>query len=125
MLCAAARARMTLRALVERDPTQQPGASADPYGNPTVPEAFATLATIPCWAWSSSRTEQTTTARTIVVEELRIMLPRDSAVTELDRVRKITDRAGRTKLGFEGPFNLRSLREKDGFLHGTLEGVSS
>lgn len=78
---------MTMRAAIERGTT-----APDEYGQPG-PASWAALATVPCWLFSQVEREVMGT-KTAVVEDLRMLVPRGTDVTELDRINGVVDRRG-------------------------------
>lgn len=98
-----ARSRMTMRAFIERDGESD----LDADRNPVAP-IFATLATAPCYAWTKVRKEVVDGDKTIVFDDLRMMVPLSQDVTEADQVLKIEDRSGTTL--FPGPMRIESVQ---------------
>lgn len=85
-----ARARMTHRCTISRSTATGSTAYA-PQPSPT----WANLATgVPCFGWSTVRSEQIDPERTEVREDARVMLRSGTAVTEKDRIVDIVDRLG-------------------------------
>ena len=100
---------MTMRAKLERNTTT----ATDDFNNPAAP-SWSTLATVACWAWTRSRNEIIDGDKTIVVEDMRAMLPSGTDVTERDRVAQIEDRQG-TVL-FQGPYGIEAVTRREGHL---------
>ena len=113
-----ARMQMTMRALVERNGT----ATSDAYGHPDVP-VFATLATVPCRAWSPSRREVNDTKKFALVEEIRCAMPLDADVTEDDRIASIQDRLGVTI--WDGPLRIDAIQQKHTHVEMDLRRIQS
>lgn len=85
-----ARTRMSQRALVQRSTSS----GTDDYGNP-LPSTWAThIAALPCWLYSSTEREAVTEETTVVVANLKALVPLGSDVTESDRINRIVDRVG-------------------------------
>lgn len=102
-----ARSQMKQRADLER----AAAGNADAWGHAPVPAWEALAADKPCLAWSTAKREVVgtgTNAKTAVVEDIRLMVPLGTDVTEKDRVRKVKDRAGTTIL--DGPFGIASVQ---------------
>lgn len=79
---------MTMRATVERGATVE-----DEYGNPGPITWGAHIAALPCWLYS--RTEREVTGeKSAVIEDLRLMVPKGTDVTEKDRISAVVDRRG-------------------------------
>lgn len=114
-----ARSRMTQRALVERD-TQTESSDS---GNPLAPEWEVYLEELPCWLYSSAGREAVDENRTAVVEDIRLMVPMRTDVTERDRINGITDRLGATVL--DGICNIRSVLFKRDHMELLLTRVTS
>lgn len=92
--------------------TQRSGAGTDDWGNPAAPVWVDHLTDLPCRVWASAGREAVTDNTTVVVvEDLRLLCPLDSDVTETDQVSIVTSR-GDTILA--GPVQIRSvLRHTD------------
>ena len=112
-----ARGKMTMRAAVERDTST----GTDDFGNPDKPN-FTTLATVPCWAWSSTDREVVDGGKSASIESFRAMFPKAADVKEGDRIAKITDRRDVTL--FPGPFAIETMQFKHDHLEADLEVVS-
>jgi head-tail adaptor len=85
-----ARSRMTQRALVQR----YTHGATDDSGNPT-PGSWAThIEALACWLYGSTEREPIREGETVVVTDLRLMVPRASDVTEQDRIAGVRDRIG-------------------------------
>ena len=82
------RAAMTMRAYAERN-----SATRDGYGQ-LDPKGWATLATIPCYAWV--RSGDTTHKERMSLDETRFsaIIPKGTDLTSDDRILSIKDRAG-------------------------------
>ena len=117
-----ARQHMTQRAEVERDQVD-PELDVDDGGQP-LPAEWETLhEALPCRLYSSAGQELTTEARLAVVEDIRLMVPVGSDVTERDRVVRIADRLDNTVL--DRTLNIRSVLLKRDHLELLLTGVSA
>lgn len=111
-----ARGRMVHRAAVERNTAS----GTDDYGHPVAP-VFEALATVPCFAWSTSRTEVVDGGKYAKVESLKMLLPLDADVTEADEIAGVTDRQGNTIL--DGRLKIEGLQRKHRHFEATLQRV--
>lgn len=114
---------MTQRAFIERDLAELPTSRRESYGGPYSANFKPLGAPIPCFMWSTARREVTQTTRTAVIEDLRIMFPNGTDVTERDRVAQVTNRKG--DVLYAGPYYLQAVRQKEGFIEAALELVKS
>ena len=114
----AARQRMTHRALVERTVTTP----ADDYGGAPAPAWETHIAAMPCWFYTSGGAESVRQRGTVVVEQLRMLAPSGTDITEQDRINSITDRAGGSV--YAGLLNVGSVLPAHGHLELRLEKVS-
>ncbi len=94
--------RFTMRAVVERN-----GATGkDPWGGAVAP-AFSAIGTIRCFAWSNQSREIVDGDKSAMLEDLRLMAPLGSDLTEDDELVAITDRLGNVlipgRLKVDGP----------------------
>ena len=89
-----ARARMTMRAEVERNTA----AGTDPHGHPVAP-FFTALATVPCWVWSKQARVAVDGDKTAVIEDLRALFPVSADIVEGDEIARVTDRRGAVLFG--------------------------
>lgn len=85
----AARQRMTQRALVQRATSV-----TDDYGNPGSATWATHIASLACWLWSQVEREVLDTRKSAVVEDLRMIVPSGTDITEKDRINGVTDRRG-------------------------------
>lgn len=83
---------MTMRAALERNTAL---GTPDEYGNPS-PPAWAALVTVPAWLWTTVDREVIDNAKTAIVEDTRMIVPKGTDVTAKDRVNGVTDRRGTT-----------------------------
>lgn len=86
-----ARSRMTFRVEVQRLSGE---GGSDEDGYPLPPSWQVLHAALPCYAWSVLRREQATPTTTIVVNDIRLIVPKDADITEGDRLANIVDRLG-------------------------------
>lgn len=104
-----ARRGMTHRATVER-PTE----AVDRYGQ-DAPSAWPVLySALPCRYWETSGLESVAGNLQMVSDQHRLQVPRDTDLTELDRVTQITDRAGNVVAS--GAFEIRHIARKPAHL---------
>ncbi len=106
------RARMTYRAILLRNSAT----AEDDYGTP-VPPTFIYESTIPCFFGSRDQRAiglKDNADVDVVVQDLWIVVPRDTDITILDRIENITDRQNNVK--FTGPFLIDTISEKIGYL---------
>ena len=116
----AVRSRMVHRATVERDT----GGGTDEWGQEVAP-AWTTLhSALPCFWWTeitrATDVEQTATY-TAVVEDLRMIAPLGTDLTEADHIVAITDRAGNSVVS--GPLGIESVTRHHTHLEAALVAV--
>lgn len=88
-------------------------ATADDWGQPGDPTWGANAADVHCHAWVTGGREPTSPDRTVVVVDMRLLLPLDTDVSESDRIGDITERGD---VIFEGPHGIEAvLRQRDHF----------
>lgn len=86
-------------------------ASEDDWGQPGDSTWVAESEDVPCHAWVTGGREPTSPDRTVVVVDMRVLLPLDTDVTEADRIGDITERG---QVIFEGPHGIEAvLRQRD------------
>lgn len=103
----ASRLSLTHRCSIERDANL---ATAS-WGDETSPDWQTHLSDLPCRTWATSGREQADEHATVVIEDMRILLPLGTDVTEQDRVGDVTYR-GDTIIA--GPVQIRAvLRYRD------------
>lgn len=82
-------------------------AASDAWGGPLAPGWESHLVDVPCRAWATAGHEAVTDGTTVVVvEDVRLMLPLRTDVTERDRVASITSRGQTTQAG---PLGIRAV----------------
>ncbi len=96
------RSRMSMRMVIER--SAKTGEDED--GHPII--AWSPWATVPCYAWSQSRKELVDGNKTVVIEDLRALVPLATDLTESDRVARIEDRLERTL--FAGSLRIEAVQ---------------
>ncbi|MDA2936832.1 hypothetical protein MYX75_01030 [Acidobacteria bacterium AH-259-A15] len=107
---------MTHRADLERDTAS----GADAWGNAPIP-TFTALATVKCFTWSRTRRERIDEDKTVVIEDMRTIMPLGTDVTEKDRIASIKDRAGTTI--FSGPLGIAAVQKHRTHLELTLDRI--
>ncbi len=112
-----ARARMTMRAEIERDTAS----GTDDFGHPFKPD-FTALATIPCWAWSSTERLVVDGDKVANIEAFKAMFPKGADVAEGDEIVNIRDR--RKAILFAGRFAIETIQFKHDHLEADLEAVA-
>jgi hypothetical protein len=108
---------MTMRVDIDHDV-----APDDPYGNPMPPQWELLYADQACFAWTTAREEVMSNNQTIVLENLRVMLPKEVGVNERHRMNSICDRMD--LVTFEGPFDIKSVEWKRDHWECALERAS-
>ena len=112
------RQRMTQRALVQRATTVD-----DEYGMPG-PAAWAThIASLACWLYSRVEREVMDSRKTAVVEDLRLLVPKGTDVTERDRINGVLDRRGSTIRS--GILLIESVVNRRSHLELVVRGISA
>ncbi len=91
--------RLTMRAEIERSTSS----GKDAWGQP-VASVFEHFCTVACFAWTPSAREIKDGNKVAAVEDVRMLLPLSSEVTENDEVAEITNKRG--DVLFEGRFRV-------------------
>ena len=109
---------MVHRCTLERDAGH---ATPDGYGLPGEADWRLLAADVPCFLWSTAERELITAERSEVIEDLRLLLPLATDVTERDRVRDVKDRLG----GWirQGAMGITAVMSKHDHLELVLTGV--
>lgn len=113
------RARMTYRAKIERDNGALPRTA---WNQKAGPSWGTHLASLPCYVWVENRAQGEVIgpgAGVVAMQEVRMVVPRGTDVTERDRVVNVLDRRGQTYLA--GTFNIRSVAPRADHLELMLE----
>lgn len=118
MTAANVRARMIHRATVERDAATDTNA----YGHAGPPDWQALDDPLVCFFYTSRGREAVTAERTAVVDELALLAPLGSDVSERDRINGIEDRAGNSVQS--GVLNIRSVLRHHTHLELLLESAA-
>ena len=93
---------MTMRMVIER--SAKTGEDED--GHPII--AWSPWEIVPCYAWSQSRKELVDGNKTVVIEDLRALIPISTDLTESDQVARIEDRLER--ILFSGPLRIEAVQ---------------
>lgn len=113
-----ARASMVHRCRLERDAAH---ATPDGYGLPGQAAWQLLASDVPCFLWSTAERELIGAERSEVIEDLRLLLPLATDVTERDRVGGVKDRLGRWVR--EGVMGITAVLSKHDHLELVLTGV--
>jgi hypothetical protein len=98
-------------AFVHRCTIERDRATTDDWGQPGTPDWEGNVADLPCYAWVTGGREPVGQERTVVVVDLRVLLPLGTDVTESDRIGDITERGD---VIFPGPHGIEAvLRQRD------------
>lgn len=111
-----ARGTMVHRAIIERQ-----GSDTDRWGNPAPPSWSLHLHDLPCRAWFGSGREVIDSGKTAVIQDRRMVIPRDTDVKEGDRVLKVTNRKGDEV--FDGPMRIEAVGRRQDHKALSLEAV--
>lgn len=84
------RARMTMRAEVERNAA----AGTDPYGQPLPADYQPLHAALACFVWNRQAREVVDDDKTAVVEDLRALFPKGADIAVTDEIVAVKDRQG-------------------------------
>lgn len=102
---------------------QRSTATTDDWGNPGPPVWADHLVDQPCRHWATAGREVVANTTTVVVvEDLRLLLPLGTDVTEADRVTSILYRGGTVQ---DGPLDIRGLLAHQDHLELILVQVGS
>lgn len=101
MSLVASRVALTHRCDIERD-----AATAGSWGGTGEPDWESSITDLPCYASTSAAREPIDADRTVVVEDLRMLVPVDTDVTERDRVGDVTDRGS---VIYPGPMGIEAV----------------
>lgn len=98
-------------ALRHRCTFERDGAAADAWGNPGSPVWAEHLADVPCRVIVDAGREPVDSDRTVVVVDMRLLVPLSTDVTEDDRVSEILERGSAYT---DGPLGIEAvLRRRD------------
>ena len=113
-----ARTQMIHRCTLERDAAH---GTPDGYGLPSEPDWQPLLASVPCRLWSTAERELIDGKKSTVIEDLRLLVPMATDVTERDRVNGVTDRLGNPVR--QGAMGITAVLGKHDHLELVLTGV--
>lgn len=103
MSLVSSRLSLTHRCTIERDAN---AATANARGNPQSPSWQPNLTGLPCRLWTTAGREAVDNTTIAVVEDMRLLLPLGTDVTEHDRVGDVTQRG--TVIA-AGPIGIRAV----------------
>ena len=109
--------KMVHRAVIQRDGSS--GVSA--WNTPPAPTWKAHL-TVKCFAWSKTGREMIDEDKTVVIEDIRAIMPLGTDVTEKDRILSITDRQSSAIFG--GPLGIDAVQRHGSHLEVTLQKLT-
>lgn len=110
MSTVATRLSLTHLCTIERNAN---AATANGRGNPTSPNWQPSATNVACRYYTTGGRERAEAETTYVAEEMRLLVPVDTNVTERDRIGDITDR-GTVIVG--GPVGIRVVHHRRDFL---------
>ena len=113
-----ARTQLAHRCTLERDAART---IPDGYGLPSDPDWQPLQADLPCFLWSTAERELITGERSAVIEDLRMLVPLGTDVTERDRVSAVSDRLGNVVRA--GTMGIAAVMRKHDHLELALTGV--
>ena len=96
------RGAMKQRATFERNFAVLMAGATDINGFGQKVEDWRELCTVSCWAWSSGKHIAVADVRIATVDSPGMVVPSGTDVTEADRVKVVTDRAGAQVFGMMG-----------------------
>lgn len=91
------------RCTIERDAN---AATEDAWGNPQAPNWQPLATDVPCRAIADSGREPVDADRTVVVVDLRLLLPLGTDVTERDRISAVSERGAEY---LDAPFGIEAV----------------
>ena len=113
-----ARSQMAHRCTLERDAAH---GTPDGYGLPSASNWQPLAVALPCWLWSTAERELIGGQKSEVIEDLRMLVPMGTDVTERDRVNGVTDRLGNPVR--RGAMGITAVMAKHDHLELVLTGV--
>ena len=98
------RGKMKQRVTFERNFSLLTAGTTDIDGFGQKLQDWRELCTVSCWAWQGATGRKTTVgdARTVTIDSPGMVIPKGTDVTEVDRVKLVTDRAGVQLMGIMG-----------------------
>ena len=118
MSLVSSRVSLTHLCTIERDANL---GTPDDWGTPSTPDWQDHLTDQPCRIWAAAGREQMDSSTTAVIEELRMIVPLGTDVTEKDRVGDVTYRGSTI---FAGPIGIRAVLHREDHLALVLSRVS-
>lgn len=115
MSLVASRVALTHRCDVERD-----SATDSSWGGPGEPDWESHIRDLPCYVSTSAAREPIDADRTVVVEDLRMLAPVDTDITERDRIGDVTERGD---VVFPGPMGVEAVLRFPTHLELVLERI--
>lgn len=113
-----ARGKMIMRAVHQQD--QQ--SSADGYNRKDPPDWQTLNAALPCWLYTKRAQRTIDGVKTVTVEEMRVMVPLETAIVAGERLLSVVDQAGTTI--HSTPMKIRGVLRRDSHLELELEDAS-
>lgn len=107
--------------MAHRCTIERASAGTDAWGNPAIPGWAVHLASLPCRAWYASGREVIDGGKSAVIEDRRMIVPRDTDVKEEDRVASVVNRKGEAI--FAGPMRIEAVGRRRDHLALHLEAV--
>ena len=113
-----ARGKMTMRAVHQQD--QQAG--TDDYNRTDPPDWQTINAALPCWLYTKRAQRTIDGVKTVTVEEMRAMVPLDTASVAGERLLSVSDQAGDVE--HSTPMKIRGVLRRNSHLELELEDAS-
>ena len=113
-----ARARMTMRATVQRDSAT----GSDGWGQPNAVSWAAHLPSLACWYWTKDEREVIDGVKTAILANHTMMVPLGTDITEDDRVTAIKDRLAGNLIS--NAMRVHAVFRRRTYLHVALEEVA-
>ena len=117
------RTMMYHRAQIQRNSVN----TVDIDGHPSIPTNFTDFGNpIPCRVWrklKKEREEDVTKNRTVMLEELIMLVEKDADITELDIISQVTDRTPSTL--WTGPFRVDAIQIRHNYKEIVLQAVAT
>lgn len=114
----AARQAMIDRAVIETDTNT----TAGPDGLPGIPSWSESSKKIACRYYTQVKRQVIDGNKLALVEDLRLLLPKGTAIAEAQRIARIENRLGVTIAA--GPFGIETIQERRTYLEAQLVRVS-
>jgi hypothetical protein len=98
------RLALTQRCTIERDAN---AATAGAWGTPSAPDWQSHITDVPCRVWATTGSETVANGTTVTpVEDVRVIVPLGTDVTDADRIASVTYRGGTAQ---DGPLGIRAM----------------